>query len=196
MEMECVEALGHLTESELENRAQEIRARVRKRKAVAAKRELPRLEAARRDRWVNWDQMAVGEDFWDLVDEVDAERCGAIREQRQMEDIRRVHERRLAHVKIDMDAFMRDEPFAEMCRKPREPRDPKPSSSKSRIKHHSRSVLDRIEEVVAEIEGGAQMRDVAARCEISRYTLYSLLRMSGHGDLIGRRGGQKKLEAM
>ncbi len=71
-----------------------------------------------RDRWVNWDQLAVGEDFWDMMEEVDERRVGEIKEQRQMEDIRRVHERRLSKMKIDREKFMSEEPYSFMCKIP------------------------------------------------------------------------------
>ena len=52
---------------------------------------------ADRSRWVNWDCLAVGEDFWDMLEEIDQTRLGEIREQRQMEGIRRRFESRLQH---------------------------------------------------------------------------------------------------
>lgn len=48
------------------------------------------------ERWFNWDQLPESDDFWDLVEELDALRQGELREQQQMEDLRRIHSRRLA----------------------------------------------------------------------------------------------------
>lgn len=70
------------------------------------------------ERWVNWDQLAVGEDFWDMMDELDDKRVGEQREQRQMDEIRRLHERRLSKMKIDRAKFMEEEPYSFMCKVP------------------------------------------------------------------------------
>lgn len=46
-------------------------------------------------RWVNWDQVAVGEDLWDLMDELDGKRLTEEALRRQQERLRRARERRV-----------------------------------------------------------------------------------------------------
>ena len=108
-----------LTDSELARRAKRLKASNRKYKIKNTQgcKESAEPLAITRDRWINWDALAIGEDFWDTVDELDGERKREIREQRQMEEIRRIHERRLDAKQIDMAAFEAD-PYAEMARRP------------------------------------------------------------------------------
>lgn len=71
----------------------------------------------RNNRWTNWDQLAVGTDFWDQLDEMDEERRTEMRGQRQDEKIRAAHERRLAKMKFDPEK-VRAEPFGDTKRLP------------------------------------------------------------------------------
>ena len=74
----------------------------------------------RNNRWVNWDQLSIGEDFWDVLDDVDEKRIQEIKEEKQMSEIRRTHEKRLRNYKIDMSKFEEEEPYASMCKKPQD----------------------------------------------------------------------------
>ncbi|GHS93131.1 hypothetical protein FACS1894139_01820 [Planctomycetales bacterium] len=72
----------------------------------------------RKERWMNWDQMAVGEDFWDMMDDIDYRRRTADNVARQDAREERLRGRRIAKMKINLEEFMGGEPFSHMCNVP------------------------------------------------------------------------------
>ncbi len=48
--------------------------------------------SATNDRWVNWERIPHGEDFWDMIEDIDKKRLLEIREEKQMADLRRKSE--------------------------------------------------------------------------------------------------------
>ena len=53
------------------------------------------IERHKKDRWVNWDHLAEGDDFWDMMEGLDEKRLCEIREQEQMEKLREKGKKRL-----------------------------------------------------------------------------------------------------
>jgi hypothetical protein len=71
-----------------------------------------------RDRWQNWDQLSVGEDFWDMLEQLNYRRETEVKTQRQEERIQSEQERRITKKKINLSKFMEEEPFSYMCKVP------------------------------------------------------------------------------
>lgn len=142
-------------------------------------------------RWTNWDQeLSAGEDFWDDLDEMDERRQREQRVTRQMETLRRVHERRHAKIKIDMRKFEREEPYAGMCRRPDGTKAPplakqlKPPKKGQKQKYHDHKRAAAEREIIAtnrfEISGmmqrGMTMKAIAADFEINYKVLLGEVR--------------------
>jgi HD superfamily phosphodiesterase len=71
-----------------------------------------------RDRWQNWDQLSVGEDFWEMLEDLDCRRLTEFKAQLQAEHIQAQQVRRLSKKKIDRAKFMEEEPYSFMCKVP------------------------------------------------------------------------------
>lgn len=138
-------------------------------------------------RWTNWDALAIGEDFWDDLDEMDEARKRELRVTRQMETLRRVHERRFSKLKIDMSKFESDEPYASMCARPdgtKAPPTPKPpkKGQKQKYHDHKRAAAEReiIEtnrwEIGGMMQRGMTMKAIAADFEINYKVLLGEVR--------------------
>ena len=85
---------------------------------MKSKKSKPKRARPNKDRWVNWDQLTEGEDFWDMLDDLDQKRLGEIREHEQMVKLRKKHMQRLANIKYDPEDYQQHEPYAGMCNAP------------------------------------------------------------------------------
>lgn len=96
-------------------------------------------------RWTNWDALSdqdcggglmIG-DLWDIVDRLEGRRQHAAQCAPAIAEIDRRRLAELERKKIDMAQFMADEPYAEMCNKPRRVNHQRPTGRNAEARKHA-----------------------------------------------------------
>ncbi len=125
------------------------------------------------DRWINWDQESMLEDFWNEVDAVDEERQAVKREAAQDEEIIQMHMRRLE--KLNIDEGLDTEPYAHMVNRPSKTAKIREGYSRRRRERHEDDmeiIKTNWLEIIGMYERGMKINAIANEFGVS----YDLLR--------------------